>query len=63
MKREVIVRLNALNEAVGYLSKCPYREVVDIIQNLKESVREIDYEKEEEKKTSDGISEAEQKPK
>ena len=41
MDREVIIELEALNEAVRYLSNRPYKEVVGLIDSLKASIREI----------------------
>lgn len=41
MNREVIVSLDALNRVVKYLVDRPYKEVADLISNLKTTIREI----------------------
>lgn len=50
MKKQVIVDLEALNEITLYMANRPYKEVVRLLNNLKDSVREISNEKEETEK-------------
>jgi hypothetical protein len=41
MKREVLVDLESLNKVVKYLADRPYKEVVDLVEELRVSIREI----------------------
>jgi non-homologous end joining protein Ku len=48
MDRQVLVSLEALNETVRYLAEKPYKEVVDLIDALKNSIREAPSDKTQE---------------
>ena len=41
MNREIIVGLGPLNDIVAYLANRPYKEVVDLIDSLKNSIKEV----------------------
>lgn len=41
MDREVIVNLTALTDVIKYLGSRPYKEVVDLIDALKRTIREV----------------------
>ena len=44
MDREVVVSLVALTDTFRYLGDRPYKEVVNLIDQLKHSIRELSYE-------------------
>ena len=48
--REVVVHLEVLNKILGYLAERPYKEVVDLVEQLKTSVKELP--KNEQKETA-----------
>jgi len=41
MDREVIVSLIALTNTMKYLGERPYKEVVDLIDGLRQTIREV----------------------
>jgi hypothetical protein len=49
MSRKVIVDLNILNSIFSYLSERPYKDVVNLIDMLKNSIEEIPKNEESEK--------------